>query len=238
MNDAGNRPGQEHTGPGNPERRGLSGAWPVLFAVVSLGLFAVLALLVVRDTSLGFDTSLLRALRGSSDPAIPVGPAWLSHAARDITALGGVTVLGLATALTVICLLLARRVSMAIMVFLAVCGGWVVSALLKIGIARPRPDIVPHLVQVYDYSFPSGHAMLSAVTWLTLGVLAGSVQPRRSIRIFLPVAAVALTLAIGMSRVFLGVHYPSDVLAGWCAGAAWATICYLVSTRLSRIGNK
>jgi undecaprenyl-diphosphatase len=111
------------------------------------------------------------------------------------------------------------------------------STALKLGFARPRPDLVPHGVRVYTASFPSGHAMLSAVTYLTLGALLARVQPQRRVKAFLLGLAIALTVLIGMSRVYLGVHWPSDVLAGWCGGAAWASLCWFVALQLQRRGE-
>jgi undecaprenyl-diphosphatase len=108
---------------------------------------------------------------------------------------------------------------------------------LKMGFERPRPDLVPHATQVYTASFPSGHAMLSAVTYLTLGALLSRVQRRRRVKAFFLGLALTLTLLIGLSRVYLGVHWPSDVLAGWCIGAAWASLCWFVALQLQRSGQ-
>jgi undecaprenyl-diphosphatase len=124
------------------------------------------------------------------------------------------------------------------MVFLvvAVVGGMLVSTLFKLGFDRPRPDLVPHGAAVFTASFPSGHSMMAAVAYLTLAVLSARVQARRVIKVYLIVLAALLTVAIGVSRVYLGVHWPTDVVAGWCAGAAWALSCWLVARGLSRIG--
>ena len=111
------------------------------------------------------------------------------------------------------------------------------SPLLKLGFARPRPDLVPHAVEVYTASFPSGHAMLSAVTYLTLGALLIRVQPRWRVKVYILFLAISITLLVGTSRVYLGVHWPTDVLAGWCVGAAWALLCWLVALRLQREGK-
>ncbi len=142
-------------------------------------------------------------------------PYWLTHAVQDITSLGGVTVLSLMTLLTTAYLVISRRIRIAIFTACSILGGWLVSTALKVIIARPRPDIVPHLVDVRDLSFPSGHAMLSAVTYLTLGALLARTQTTRATRLFMIAAALFLTLIIGLSRIFLGVHYPTDV---WAAG--------------------
>lgn len=206
----------------------------VIFGVVSGGLLAFqwLASEVLEGETKGIDETVLLALRQPGDVSRTIGAAWLSHAATDITSLGGVTVLTLATLLTVLYLLSVRRKGMALFVFLAIASGWLLSTSLKILIARQRPDIVPHLVDINDSSFPSGHAMLSAVTYLTLGGLLARNQPTRAARIFMLATGVFLTLIIGSSRVLLGVHYPTDVLGGWCAGATWALMCWYLARRL------
>jgi undecaprenyl-diphosphatase len=135
------------------------------------------------------------------------------------------------TALVTIYLLLDRQRAIAIFVLASVLGGWALSAALKVGVARARPDIVPHLVEVHDLSFPSGHAMVSAVTYLTLAALISGTRTYRSTRVFTVAAGILLTLMIGASRVYLGVHYPTDVLGGWCAGATWALACWIIARR-------
>ena len=133
--------------------------------------------------------------------------------------------------------MLARQRGAARLVAVSVGGGTALSSLLKLGFARPRPDLVPHAVEVYTASFPSGHAMLSAVTYLTLAALLARVQPRRRLRIYVLALAVLTSLLVGASRVYLGVHWPSDVAAGWCVGAAWALLCWLAALRLQRTGR-
>lgn len=213
--------------------RGAELATLVSFAVLAGGLFlfATLTGEVLEGDTHALDQAVLVALRQAADPAQTIGPFWLSHAVKDITALGGVTVLSLMTMLATAYLLLARRFSIAIFMAGSIFGGWLVSSTLKVLIGRPRPDIVPHLVDVSDLSFPSGHAMLSAVTYLTIGALLSRTQTTQATRLFMIGSALFLTLIIGLSRIFLGVHYPTDVLGGWCAGAAWATACWLFSRR-------
>lgn len=175
----------------------------------------------------GFDESILRALRQPQDLHLPIGPQWLTKALTDITSLGGVTVLAMITVLSAIYLVLIRKRITALFVTVSVLGGWLISNGIKLGIARPRPDLVPHLVDVHDLSFPSGHAMVSAVTYLTIGMLLAGMQSSRAGRYYFVGIAVLLTSMIGISRVYLGVHYPTDVLGGWIAGAAWACLCWL-----------
>lgn len=204
-----------------------------MFAIVSAGgfIFLRLASEVLEGETTALDTAALQFFRDPADLSVPIGPNWLTHAVDDITSLGGTTVLTLMTVVTAVYLQLARQRAASVLVVLSVVGGWILSTLLKLGIARPRPDIVPHLVDVHDLSFPSGHAMLSAATYLTLGALLSRIQKTRGNRIFVIAVAMLLTFAIGLSRVYLGVHYPTDVLGGWCAGAAWATLCWIVARR-------
>jgi undecaprenyl-diphosphatase len=107
---------------------------------------------------------------------------------------------------------------------------------LKHLFGRERPDIILHMVMVHTPSFPSGHAMLSAVIYLTLGALLAQVVQRRASRIYFLTVAMVLTFLIGLSRIYLGVHYPTDVLAGWAVGLAWALFCWLVARQLQRRG--
>lgn len=203
----------------------------LVLALISGGLFAFLRLAdeVLEGETRGFDEAILRGLRQPDDLSMPIGPAWLTHAVNDITSLGGVTVLALMTALVLIYLSISRRWQIVVFVAVSIIGGWLLSTFLKLGVARPRPDIVPHLIEVHDLSFPSGHAMLSAVTYLTLGALLSRTQKDRATRLYIMATAIFLTLIIGMSRIYLGVHYPTDVLGGWCAGATWASLCWIVA---------
>lgn len=212
--------------------------FPVLLAglVVAAGLWGFEELMeVARDASPhAFDTQIMLAFREAGQPDNPIGPFWLEGAMRDITGLGSAAVLFLITAAVVVYLLMIRRPGAALFVFVAVAGGQVLSSTLKLGIDRPRPELVSHLVDVATFSFPSGHAMLSAVTYLTLGSLAAEVLPGRTTKIYVLSLAVLTTLLVGISRIYLGVHWPSDVLAGWCAGFAWAMLCWLAARTIRR----
>lgn len=199
-------------------------------------LFAEL-LEAVKGEPRALDRGVLLLLRNPLDASDPIGPDWLEVIFRDITALGGATVLGLMTIAVTGFLLMEKKRGAALFVLAAVAGGTVLSAILKLAIARSRPDIVPHLVDVHTASFPSGHAMLSAVVYLTLGGLLSRVERPRRVKIYVLSVAVILTLLIGVSRVYLGVHWPTDVLAGWCAGAAWATLCWRIALALQRRGE-
>jgi undecaprenyl-diphosphatase len=195
--------------------------------------FAEIADEVGEGEARWFDEGLLLALR-TSDPADPIGPHWFEASVVDVSALGGFAVLALVVLLAVGYLLTLKRWGGALMLLIATLGGTAISEGLKVGFNRPRPDLVAHIVETTSMSFPSGHAMLSAVTYLTLGALIARTQKRKRLRAYVLSAAVVLTLLIGLSRIYLGVHWPTDVLAGWCLGAAWALICWAAATWLAR----
>jgi len=199
--------------------------------------FIALAGEVFEGETRAFDSAILLALRNPQDLADPIGPGWVEEGARDITGLGGYTILTLVTLATLVYLLMARKRGAALLVAVAVVGGMLLSTGLKLGFERPRPELVPHATRVYTASFPSGHATLSAVAYLTLGALLARVQERRRIKAFIMGLAVAITLLVGLSRLYLGVHWPSDVLAGWAIGAAWASFCWFVTLQLQRRGQ-
>jgi undecaprenyl-diphosphatase len=203
----------------------------LIMALVVWG-FAKAASEVAEGDTLAFDRWLLQGLRSPVDAAVPAGPPWLTKAMIDVTALGGVTVLTLITVLAAGYLAAARKTATALFLIAAIVGGATASTLLKLVFARPRPDLVAHLVSVDSTSFPSGHAMNSAVTFLTIGALLSRAEKDRAVRIYLISAAIALTLVIGCSRVYLGVHWPSDVIAGWSVGATWAVLCSIVARTL------
>lgn len=209
----------------------------VLF-VAALGWgFTELAAVVMSGSTMAVDETILLALRSPGELSDPVGPRWLEEMGRDFTALGGVAVLTLLTMLVSGYLALQGKKRAALFVVGAVVSGVALSAALKVGFDRPRPDLVPHGSIVYTKSFPSGHSMMSAVTYLTLGALLMRTQRRTSTRVFLFLGAVFLTVLVGMSRVYLGVHWPTDVLAGWTAGAMWAATCWIAARRLQREGH-
>jgi undecaprenyl-diphosphatase len=164
---------------------------------------------------------------------VPVGPSWLREVGRDLTALGGVTVLTLVTFAVAGYLLMARKFGAMWLVLAATVGGLVISSLLKHAFQRERPNVT-HFSDVFTSSFPSGHSMLSAVVYLTLGSLLARLSPRRRIKAYFLVTALLLTFLVGVSRVYMGVHYPTDVLAGWTAGLVWAVLCWLVARYLQR----
>jgi undecaprenyl-diphosphatase len=178
-----------------------------------------------------FDAGILLAMRQPGDPMVPRGPQWLHTAMRDITALGDTTVLTLVTVIAAALALVRRRVGMAGFIAVTIGFGAFIDTRLKLAFARPRPMIVPHLVEVTSASFPSGHAMNSAVACLTLAAVLAARTADRGTRAYIVLVGFVLTFVIGASRVYLGVHYPTDVIGGWLAGAAWVTACWLVAAR-------
>lgn len=215
-------------------------AAPLALFLGSAGLvlfFAWLARAVASQGTMSFDRAVFLFFREAGNPAVTIGPAWLKEGARDLTALGSTLVLGLMLVSVLGFLLITRKRGTALLVLAAVVGGQALSTVLKYFFERARPDLVPDAPQVFTASFPSGHAMLSAVTYLTLGALLARVQPSRAGRLYFVALAIGLTMLIGASRVYLGVHWPTDVLAGWCVGAAWAMMCWLVAVRLQARGE-
>jgi len=216
---------------------------PLVLAALVLGL-AVLALGVIVEGGhlQAFDRTLMLALR-TGDSHDPLGPLWLEAGMVDLTGLGGYAVLTLMTLGATGYLALSGRTRTALLLVVAILSGLGANTLLKELFARPRPDLVAHIVEVHSLSFPSSHAMMSALVYLTLGTLLARVQPTRGLRAYVMAAAIVLALLVGVSRVYLGVHWPSDVLAGWCAGAAWALLWGAVALvlerrhRLPRVGS-
>jgi undecaprenyl-diphosphatase len=184
-----------------------------------------------------FDAWLLRALRNPSDPTDPLGPRWVEEMARDFTGLGGMGVLALITAASVCYLFMMRKRHAALFLLAAVLGGLLLSSLLKEAFDRSRPDLVSQLSYVFTDSFPSGHSMMSALTYLTLGTLLARMHKDRHLRAFFFTTAILIALLVGVSRVYLGVHWPSDVLAGWAFGAVWAALCWRLALWFQQRGS-
>ncbi len=215
----------------------LSVLLALLITMLSIWGFVAIADQVSDGDTLRFDEWAVRSLRQVQNPAKPIGPDWLAEVGRDLTALGGVAVMAMLTAAVAGFLWLRRAYGAMWLVLVATFGGLITSTILKNLFDRPRPAVVPHLSLVYTSSFPSGHAMLSATVYLTLGALLGRVVIQRRLKAYFLVIALGLTFLVGVSRVYMGVHYPSDVLAGWAAGLAWATLCWLVARYLQQRGS-
>lgn len=213
---------------------GLTGA---LFLVMVLAAgFGLLAEEVMEGDTARFDLATITAMRTAGDLADPLGPPWVEEMGRDVTALGSYSFLGFLLVATVTYLLLIRKRGVAWLMSACVLGGMALSTMLKYGIDRPRPDF-PHTARVFTPGFPSGHATLSTIVFLTLGALLARAEPDPRIKTFLVGVAVFLTVMVGLSRMYLGLHYPSDVIAGWCIGSAWALLCWTVALWLQRRGQ-
>lgn len=192
---------------------------------------------VIEGETKDLDDRILMSLRDRDNPADPLGPPWLEELGRDMTAMGGVLVLTTVTAAVVGFLLIRRKNHAALFLAVATGGALVASLVLKSSFNRPRPDVVPHLSNVMTSSFPSGHSMLSAAIYLTLGAMLARMSEQRRLKLYFLSLAMLLTLLVGLSRVYMGVHYPTDVLAGWTIGLAWALLCWLAARWLQRAGR-
>jgi undecaprenyl-diphosphatase len=213
-----------------PSRRVPWSVVGIAAAVAVLTLLFVLAERVVQGDAFAFDRRLLLALRGTD--GAPIGSVRFTSMVRDVTALGSTTVLTIVVAFAGLLLASAGRWRTGALVALACAGGSWANVLLKHAIARTRPDLVPHLMAETSNSFPSGHAANSAIVYLTLATLAWPLLRRPAARGFAVAAAALLVVAIGMSRLYLGVHWPSDVLAGWLFGALWAIGWWRIELRV------
>lgn len=211
-------------------------ATEISLVLLSLGLFGFFKLTeeVVEGDTRGFDQSVLLWFRNKADLSDPIGPQWLEVVVRDITALGGLVILGLLTIAACGYLWLTQRHKLALFVAVSIPAGALLNTLLKEYFTRPRPDIVPHGTEAALSSFPSGHAMMSAVVFLTLGALLSLSTENTRIKIYILFWSVFLTVIVGISRVYLGVHWPTDIIAGWIAGGTWAVLCLLVGHWLVR----
>ncbi len=204
---------------------------PVLVMVVLGGVWGFLELAseVMEKETRHFDEAVLLAMREPGNRSDPIGSERVEEMARDLTALGGVTLLTGVTLVSVGIALFAGRPRLAAAGVASVLAGSMILSLLKHGYDRPRPELVGHGTTVYNASFPSGHSMMSAMVWLTLGILLARTQPKKRVRIFIVAISVLITLLVGISRVYLGVHWPTDVLAGWTLGGAWAVLFWLIA---------
>ncbi len=203
----------------------------LVFSLLVIG-FIGLADQVTEGETRKMDERLFLLLH--ADDGTPIGPAWLEEVGRDATALGGNTILTLIALAVFGYLTLNKRWKDAAIIAISVIGGVIVSLLLKEAFDRPRPDLVPHLSHTLTSSFPSGHSMLAAVTYLTLGALVAEMAERKRQIVYPLVVALVLTVMVGVSRVHVGVHWPTDVLGGWMMGAAWALLCWTVIRWLQR----
>jgi undecaprenyl-diphosphatase len=219
---------------GSVERRAL--------LILAIGVLCAMAFIRAAAYAAGespgeFDLHIITMLRNPADLSDPIGPEWFEEAIRDITALGGTAVLVIVSLTAFTFLMLTGKSHAAWVLAASALGAIVLSQSLKFGFDRPRPDLVPHKARVYTMSFPSGHAMMSAAVYLTLAALLARTQPQARVKTFMIFIAALLALLVGVSRVYLGVHWPTDVIAGWAGGTAWAIFCWTIMYWLQKRGQ-
>jgi undecaprenyl-diphosphatase len=163
---------------------------------------------------------------------------WLADVMRDLSGLGSTTVLTLFTVATVGYLALVSARLTALMVATSTLTGTMLVSVFKVAFGRLRPDSAYAEFWVPSLSFPSGHASMSAIVFLTLGTLMASTRERRSERVYFLGAASLLTVLVGFSRIGLGVHWATDVLGGWAFGSAWALGWLLLARQVARRNDR
>jgi undecaprenyl-diphosphatase len=210
----------------------------VLIAVIAIIVgtlgFILIAAFVSRGSADILDIQILRSFRHPDHLSIPLGPPWLFEVMRDVTSLGGATIVSLITLFVIGYFILKKQYGMLIIILVAVIGGAVMELELKVLFGRIRPQLIPSLISEKSFGFPSGHSMMSAIIYLSLASLIARLQVRRKDKIYVIFSAVFLSFIIGVSRVYLGVHYPTDVLGGWSLGLAWAALCWFVAWYFSK----
>jgi undecaprenyl-diphosphatase len=207
-----------------------------IWAAVLFAAFIVVAMLIHTGHADSLDRHFLLALR-TGDTHDPIGPWWIERLFLAITWLGNwYSVLAVAAA-AIVYLLATNRAATAALVGATAIGEAILNDALKSIFDRARPDLVAHGVEVSTTSFPSGHAMAAAAVYLTLGALLVRTQKSRAVKIAIMSAAILIALLIGISRIYLGVHWPTDVIGGWLAGAAWALICWEIARKLQKRGK-
>ena len=181
------------------------------------------------------DKNILLAMRDAPDD--PWGPHWFEAGMQHLSALGSIAVTGLVAIIAVLFLLVGRKPRLALLVVMCAVGTLIAMAVLKGLYDRPRPTVVTHVESIKSLSFPSGHSMIAAALYLTLAVLVARAMPDRRLRRFTVAIGATIAMLVGVTRMYLGVHYPSDVLGGWTVGVTWALVCGVVARRLEKSGT-
>jgi undecaprenyl-diphosphatase len=207
------------------QRRCLGSA---VIALTAGTMFGVTYWAVASGVTQSLDESVIVALRIPGHPEDPRGKPWMEHLARDITSFGAATPLVILTfALGCFCFMVNRRAD-GVQLVVTVVTGMGFYTLVKYAVGRPRPELVSHLVYSTTSSFPSGHAMASALFYLTLTSIGLGRTAHGMGRLYAWLCVILWIAAIGFSRVYLGVHWPTDVIAGWAAGTAWFLACRII----------
>ena len=209
-------------------RRNLFPVWQISALLL---LFVAIAAAVSLNATMGFDRAVLLSLREPSDPGRPLGPAWVAEAIRDLTSLGSVLVVFLFAGILSGYWLVTRNTRAAVLLLGSAGGALLLNNVLKQVFDRPRPDAILQSARIFSSGFPSGHAAISCATYFSAALLIASSAPGNG-RAFLMWAAALVVAAIGLSRIYLGLHYPTDVVAGWCVGALWILIWHRLSGAL------
>jgi undecaprenyl-diphosphatase len=224
------------------DRHGSARTVPAALVVLGVSftiLFVFLAAAVVgREEVHWLDERLLLLFRQADDLATPIGPRWLAQTMTELTALGGYPLLVILLVLLAGFLLVTGRYAIALYIALVTSSGMVAGHVLKLVYNRTRPEIVERLVETHTTAFPSGHATKSALVYLTLAFVAARLMRSSAGRAYVIGAALVLSFSIGLSRIYLGVHWPSDVLAGWALGAGWACVGWLIGRRFIPSGKE
>lgn len=199
--------------------------------------FVRLAFLANGEDAPALDLALVGLFRSAVDETVPRGPSWIRSAARDVTALGGPILLTLSVIIASTYLVLRRQLRGVAVLLTATIGGVVLAYGLKGVISRPRPPFLDYSDHPLASSFPSGHTTMSAVVYLTIAAVLVRLVREASVRRLVIGTALVLTGLVGFSRVYLAAHYPTDVIAGWLLGSAWATLWALVARSLQRTAH-
>lgn len=210
----------------------------VALAAAGAAGLALFAGLVMGGHTRAFDEWLLLWLREGGDLQNPVGPAWFEEMVRDVSALGSTFVLTFAVAVVAVYLLIVKAPQKAAFLVAACAAGALMNRLLKLAFGRERPDIVPHGTHATGESFPSGHTTNSAIIYLMLGMMLARVEASYTTKVFIFMVCVLLTALVGLSRIYLGVHWPTDVIAGWALGAVWVLLAWYVLIRIQPSGTR
>lgn len=207
---------------------------PEIIFVSSLILFLILTAAVSFNLTLSFDKTVLLSLRNKNNLSVPLFNTWLLPLMRGITFLGNSDSVTVITFLLAVYLIVKKEFGLLGIILAAIISGSLIDLFLKWYFARNRPEIVPHLVTAYYYSFPSGHAFISAVLYPAVAIIFIRITDNITVKTYITVITVLLVLLIGFSRIYLGVHFPSDVIAGWLIGLCWSSWLWILAKKMTK----